>query len=137
MPHAGRMVYLRICFCLDSITVISYKRSFRNRVNICNAPLCSVFSIKYLRVDLATVRCVLNFFFLLWHIISNGVFLPWRNPEPFFEFIIIINSGSMLKERFLQILQTQLLTGSYVSAAHMERWKFFVKRHKVLLEAEM
>jgi len=43
----------------------------------------------------------------------------------------------MLKQRFLQILQTLLLTGSYVSAAHMERWKFFVKSHKVLLEAEM
>lgn len=134
MPHAGRMIQPRICFYLDYFAVMSYKRSCRNMVNICSAPLRSLFSIKSLRVDLATVRCVPNFFFLLWCISTNGVCPPWKNRAPYFE---ILNSGSMLKQRFLQIRQTLLLTGSYVSAAHMERRKFFVKRHKVLLEAEM
>lgn len=134
MPHAGRMIQPRICFYLDYFAVISYKRSCRDMVNVCSAPLWSVFSIKCLRVDLATVRCIPNSSFLLWCISANGIFPPQRNQEHYFE---IINSGSMLKQRFLQILQTLLLTGSYVLAAHMERWKFFVKRHKVLLEAEM
>lgn len=128
------MIQPRICFYLDYFAVIAYKRSCRNMVNICSAPLRSVFSNKSLRVDLATVRCIPIFSFLLWHISANGVFPPQRNKAPYFE---ILNSGSMLKRRFLQIQQILLLTGSYVSAAHMERWKFFVKRHKVLLEAEM
>lgn len=134
MPHAVRMIQPRICFYLDCFTVISYKKSCKNMVNTCSAMLWSVFSNKSLGVSLATVRCILNFSFLLWHISVDEVFLPWRNQAPFGE---ILNSGSMLKQRFLQIRQTLLLTGSYVSAAQMERWIFFVKRHKVLLEAEM
>lgn len=134
MPHAGRMIQPRICFYLDYFVVTSYKKSCRNMVNICSVPLWSVFSMKSLRVILATLRCIPNFSFLLWRISTNRVFPPWRNKAPYFE---ILNSGSVLKQGFLQIRQTLLLTGSYVSAAHMERWKFFVKRHKVLLEAEM
>lgn len=134
MPHAVRMIQPRICFYLDCFTVISYKKSCKNMVNTCSAMLWSVFSNKSLGVSLATVRCIPNFSFLLWHISANEVFLPWRNQAPFWE---ILNSGSMLKQRFLQIRQMLLLTGSYVSAAQMERWNFFVKRHKVLLEAEM
>lgn len=103
-------------------------------VNICSATHWSAFSIKSLRVSLVTVRCIPYFSFLLWCITANGVFPCQRNQAPYFE---ILNSGSRLKQRFLQILQTLLLTGSYVSAAHMERWKFSVERHKVLLEAEM
>lgn len=133
MPHAGRMIQPRICLYLDYFGVSS-ERSCRIMVNTCSAPLWSVFSIKSLKVDLATVRCIPNFSFLLWCISTNGVFPHWRNQAPYFE---ILSSGSMSKQRFLQILQTLLLTGSYVSAAHMERWKFSVKRHKVLLEAEM
>ena len=52
VPHAERMIQPRICFYLDYFAVISYKRSGRNTVNICNAPLWSVFSIKSLRVNL-------------------------------------------------------------------------------------
>lgn len=90
--------------------------------------------IRSLRVDLAIVRYISIFSFFLWCISTNGVLPPSRNQAPYFE---ILNSGSVLRQRFLQILQTLLLTGSYVSAAHMERWKFFVKKHEVLREEKM
>lgn len=103
-------------------------------VNLCSAPLWSAFSVKSLGFDPATVRRIPNFSFLLWCISANGVFPPWRAQAPCFE---ILNSGSTLKQGFFANTANAIADWQLCLSCTYGKWKFFVKRYKVLLEAEL